>query len=71
MQIALSAIPGTSSEITGGPARSLPMHEALCVAIETGDPAGAEEAVPNAYQARGEGLRGPRRAKLIANDAPV
>jgi len=49
MQNALSAILRTSfelsSEIEGGPARSLPMHEALCVAIEKGDPAAAEEAV--------------------------
>ena len=49
MQNALSAILRTSfelsSEIAGGPARSLPMHEALCVAIETGDEAAAEQAV--------------------------
>jgi GntR family galactonate operon transcriptional repressor len=49
MQNALSAILRTSfelsSEIAGGPARSLPMHEALCVAIEQGDPEAAEQAV--------------------------
>jgi DNA-binding FadR family transcriptional regulator len=49
MQNALSAILCTSfelsSEIEGGPARSLPMHEALCVAIEQGDPQAAEQAV--------------------------
>jgi DNA-binding FadR family transcriptional regulator len=49
MQNALSAILRTSfelsSEIEGGPARSLPMHEALCVAIEQGDPQAAEQAV--------------------------
>ncbi|MBN7129776.1 FadR/GntR family transcriptional regulator [Burkholderia multivorans] len=49
MQNALSAILQTSfelsSEIEGGPARSLPMHEALCIAIEQGDQAAAEEAV--------------------------
>jgi DNA-binding FadR family transcriptional regulator len=49
MQNALSSILQTSfelsSEIAGGPARSLPMHEALCVAIEKGDEAAAEEAV--------------------------
>jgi len=49
MQNALSAILRTSfelsSEIAGGPARSLPMHEALCVAIEQGDGAAAEQAV--------------------------
>ncbi|WP_179405098.1 FadR/GntR family transcriptional regulator [Burkholderia guangdongensis] len=49
MQNALSAILRTSfelsSEIAGGPARSLPMHEAICIAIEQGDPAAAEAAV--------------------------
>ncbi|WP_322040189.1 FadR/GntR family transcriptional regulator [Burkholderia diffusa] len=49
MQNALSSILQTSfelsSEIAGGPARSLPMHEVLCVAIEKGDEAAAEEAV--------------------------
>jgi GntR family galactonate operon transcriptional repressor len=49
MHNALSAILRTSfelsSEISGGPARSLPMHEALCVAIEQGDPVAAEYAV--------------------------
>jgi DNA-binding FadR family transcriptional regulator len=49
MQNALSAILRTSfelsSEIAGGPARSLPMHEALCIAIEKGDPEAAEQAV--------------------------
>jgi DNA-binding FadR family transcriptional regulator len=45
----LSAILRTSfelsSEIAGGPARSLPMHEALCIAIEQGDAEAAEQAV--------------------------
>jgi GntR family transcriptional regulator, galactonate operon transcriptional repressor len=49
MQNALSAILRTSfelsSEIEGGPARSLPMHEALCIAIEKGDGQAAEQAV--------------------------
>jgi DNA-binding FadR family transcriptional regulator len=48
MQSALSSILETSfalsSEIAGGPARSLPMHEALCIAIEHGDQAAAEAA---------------------------
>ncbi|WP_347557548.1 FCD domain-containing protein [Robbsia sp. KACC 23696] len=48
MQTALSAILRTSfalsSEIEGGPARSLPMHEALCRAIEQANPAAAERA---------------------------
>jgi GntR family transcriptional regulator, galactonate operon transcriptional repressor len=33
------------SEVEGGPARSLPMHEALCSAIERGDAEGARQAV--------------------------
>ena len=48
MQNALAAILHTSfelsSEIAGGPARSLPMHEALCIAIEIGDAAAAQSA---------------------------
>ena len=48
MQNAMSAILRTSfelsSEISGGPARSLPMHEALCVAIEKGNAIAAEKA---------------------------
>ena len=49
MQNAVSAILRTSFEIIslkpGGPAFSLPMHEALCLAIEAGDAAAAERAV--------------------------
>lgn len=48
MQEALSAILRTSFEIVsnkpGGPAFSLPMHEALCCAIEAGDAVAAERA---------------------------
>jgi DNA-binding FadR family transcriptional regulator len=48
MQTALSAILQTSfalsAEVEGGPARSLPMHEALCMAIEQADPDAAERA---------------------------
>ncbi|MBS1154545.1 MAG: gntR [Proteobacteria bacterium] len=48
MQDAMSAILRTSFEIVsqkpGGPAFSLPMHEDLCRAIETGDAKGAERA---------------------------
>lgn len=49
MQNAVSAILRTGFEIIsrkpGGPAHSLPMHEALCRAIEAGDAAAAERAV--------------------------
>jgi len=49
MQEALSAMLHASFEIVtrkpGGPAHSLPMHEAVCVAIEQGDPDAAERAV--------------------------
>jgi len=48
MQDAMSAILRASFEIItekpGGPAHSLPMHEAVCVAIEQGDPVAAERA---------------------------
>lgn len=48
MQSALAAILRTSFEIVsgtpGGPARSLPMHQALCAAIEQRDPEAAERA---------------------------
>ena len=48
MQEALSAMLRASFEIIsqkpGGPAQSLPMHEAVCVAIEVGDAAAAEKA---------------------------
>lgn len=48
MQEAMAAILRASFEIItekpGGPAYSLPMHEAVCIAIETGDPVAAESA---------------------------
>jgi DNA-binding FadR family transcriptional regulator len=48
MQEAMSALLQVSfkiiSEKPGGPAHSLPMHEAVCVAIEAGDQAAAERA---------------------------
>jgi GntR family transcriptional regulator, galactonate operon transcriptional repressor len=48
MQEAMSAMLQASfkiiSEKPGGPAHSLPMHEAVCVAIEAGDPVVAEQA---------------------------
>ena len=48
MQEALSAMLSASFEIVtrkpGGTAHSLPMHEAVCVAIEQGDPEAAEQA---------------------------
>jgi DNA-binding FadR family transcriptional regulator len=51
MQEAMSAILRASFEIIsnkpGGPAHSLPMHEAVCVAIEKGDPVAAERAAIN------------------------
>ena len=48
MQVAMSAILRVSFQIStkrqGGTAHSLPMHEALCVAIELGDEDAAEQA---------------------------
>jgi DNA-binding FadR family transcriptional regulator len=75
MQNALSAILRTSfelsSEIAGGPARSLPMHEALCVAIEKGDPAAAEEAVLTLIKRAEKDFEDRATLKHVANDAPV
>jgi GntR family transcriptional regulator, galactonate operon transcriptional repressor len=75
MQNALSAILRTSfelsSEIEGGPARSLPMHEALCVAIEQGDAPAAEQAVLTLI-ARAEGDFADRATLAhTANDTPL
>jgi GntR family transcriptional regulator, galactonate operon transcriptional repressor len=75
MQNALSAILRTSfelsSEIEGGPARSLPMHEALCVAIEQGDAQAAEQAVLTLI-ARAENDFADRAALThTANDTPL
>jgi DNA-binding FadR family transcriptional regulator len=75
MQNALSAILRTSfelsSEIAGGPARSLPMHEALCVAIEKGDPAAAEEAVLTLITRAEKDFEDRAALNRVANDAPV
>src|SRR5471030_482969 len=75
MQNALAAILRTSfelsSEIAGGPARSLPMHEALCVAIETGDPAGAEEAVLTLIRRAEKDFEDRAAMNHVANDTPV
>lgn len=75
MQNALSAILRTSfelsSEIEGGPARSLPMHEALCVAIEQGDAQAAEQAVLTLIERAEKDF--DDRAALVrtANDQPM
>ncbi|SAL06773.1 GntR family transcriptional regulator [Caballeronia calidae] len=75
MQNALSAILRTSfelsSEIEGGPARSLPMHEALCIAIEQGDAQAAEQAVLRLIERAEKDF--DDRAALVrtANDQPL
>ncbi|SAK93320.1 GntR family transcriptional regulator [Caballeronia hypogeia] len=75
MQNALSAILRTSfelsSEIEGGPARSLPMHEALCIAIEQGDAQAAEQAVLRLIERAEKDF--DDRATLVrtANDKPL
>ena len=60
MQDAMSAILRTSFEIVstkpGGPAFSLPMHEALCCAIETGDAVAAERAAMELIEQAGNDL---------------
>lgn len=49
MQDAMAALLRVSFDVIttkpGGPAHSLPLHEAVCEAIERGDPDGAERAV--------------------------
>lgn len=79
MQEALSAMLRASFEIVsqkpGGPAQSLPMHEAVCLAIERGDAAGAERAAVTLIEhaeldlkellpARRSGRRSPAPAQL-------
>ncbi|MGF6874105.1 FadR/GntR family transcriptional regulator [Paraburkholderia sp. MM5477-R1] len=75
MQNALSAILRTSfelsSEIAGGPARSLPMHEALCVAIERGDEAAAEAAVLTLIERAEKDFEDRDKLRQTANDRPV
>lgn len=75
MQNALSAILRTSfelsSEIEGGPARSLPMHEALCVAIEQGDPVAAEQAVLTLIQRAEQDFEDRAALDRSANEKPV
>ncbi|MHB9835586.1 FadR/GntR family transcriptional regulator [Paraburkholderia terrae] len=75
MQNALSAILRTSfelsSEIAGGPARSLPMHEALCVAIEKGDEVAAEAAVLTLIERAEKDFEDRDKLRQTANDTPV
>lgn len=75
MQNALSAILRTSfelsSEIAGGPARSLPMHEALCVAIEQGDPEAAEQAVLTLIRRAEQDFEDRAALSHPANDQPA
>jgi DNA-binding FadR family transcriptional regulator len=75
MQNALSAILRTSfelsSEIEGGPARSLPMHEALCVAIEQGDPVAAEQAVLTLIQRAEQDFEDRAALDRSASEKPV
>ncbi|CAN7697999.1 FadR/GntR family transcriptional regulator [Paraburkholderia sp. SIMBA_054] len=75
MQNALSAILRTSfelsSEIAGGPARSLPMHEALCVAIEKGEEAAAEAAVLTLIERAEKDFEDRDKLRQTANDTPV
>jgi len=47
------------------------MHEALCVAIETGDPAGAEEAVLTLIKRAEKDFEVRAALNLVANDAPI
>ncbi|SAK44471.1 GntR family transcriptional regulator [Caballeronia pedi] len=75
MQNALSAILRTSfelsSEIEGGPARSLPMHEALCIAIEQGDAPAAEQAVLTLIERAEKDFDDRAMLNRTANDKPL
>lgn len=75
MQNALSAILRTSfelsSEIEGGPARSLPMHEALCVAIEQGDAQAAADAVLTLIERAEKDFDDRAALTRTANDQPL
>jgi GntR family galactonate operon transcriptional repressor len=75
MQNALSAILQTSfelsSEIAGGPARSLPLHEALCVAIERGDDVAAEQAVLTLIRRAEQDFEDRAALASTVNDQPV
>lgn len=70
MQEALSAMLKASFEIVsqkpGGPAQSLPMHEAVCVAIETGDAKAAERAAITLIVHAEEDLRELLKARRAA-----
>lgn len=61
MQDAMAALLRVSFEVItqkpGGPAHSLPMHEALCEAIERGDPDAAEHATLQLIDGAEEDLR--------------
>jgi GntR family transcriptional regulator, galactonate operon transcriptional repressor len=77
MQEAMAAILRVSFEIItkkpGGPAHSLPMHEAVCVAIERGDPEAAEHAALVLIEAAEEDLHDllpPRQSGASAASAP-
>jgi DNA-binding FadR family transcriptional regulator len=68
MQEAMSAILQASfriiSETPGGPAFSLPMHEAVCVAIEAGDPVAAERAALTLIEQAESDLQNRLRSRL-------
>lgn len=70
MQEALSAMLKASFEIVstkpGGPAQSLPMHEAVCVAIEKGDAKAAERAAITLIVHAEEDLRQLLKARRVA-----
>jgi GntR family galactonate operon transcriptional repressor len=77
MQEAMSAMLRASFEIVsqkpGGPAESLPMHEAVCVAIERGDPVAAERAAVTLIEHAEDDLREllPARRSVRRSAAPA
>jgi GntR family galactonate operon transcriptional repressor len=75
MQEAMSAMLRASFEIVsqkpGGPAESLPMHEAVCVAIERGDPVAAERAAVTLIEHAEDDLRELLPARRSVRRSPV
>jgi DNA-binding FadR family transcriptional regulator len=77
MTEAMAAMLEASFEIVsqkpGGPAQSLPLHEAVCVAIERGDAAGAERAAIVLIDSAAQDLKDllPTRKKAASKALPA
>jgi len=77
MQDAMAALLQVSFDVItqkpGGPAHSLPWHEAVCIAIEQGDPDAAEHATLRLIDGAEEDLREliPQRSTTVRDITPV